>query len=547
MRASAVSRKAKQNVLGRAEPVVSRYLIAACLVASFVQSCFFAWAMVPDPDETVHVFLGRMAITGQISLFQDELPGFRAPLPFYFFGLSQLVFDRNIVAARITSAVLGVLCLVLVMLLATRTGGRLCGILTLLFAVTESALIGFFAQTSYHSLTSFFLLTALYFVFGTESRHKHILAMLACSCLFFTRTLMLPVIPFAMLYLLWKEKIAAARLAIVAAAIVPPLAFFLYDPRHLKLLAYVPLLGGFVRSYGYQSPERMMAPLQYDPENTPIGALLILARWYKPWLLAAVVFAASVAAIAIRGRSIRAFFSSRAVNVSALIAIYLAAMHLLGSRGSWTGAVGYLASFGILGAIILGFGFSTLIEKYCATPMYRRGFLVSLATLFAWAPLASPPPALPRAVPYDHPPTRALATLGEALRTTIPAESRIFNLGATQALYTGGLTPYLRQNFAFNTLSSITDERVRTKSGLWGEREIEEWLGHDADYAVIAPASVGGYRDTCSSCVALVESMLARNFQQIRVLTDDSGQTYIVYKRSRHETRGSVVESSHAS
>ena len=525
-------------------PVVPRWLIAACLVASFVQSCFFACAMVPDPDETVHVFLGRLAITGQISLFQDELPGFRAPLPFYFFGLSQLLFDRSILAARVMSAALGTLCLLLLMLFATRIGDRLCGILTLLFVVTDGALIGFFAHTSYHTLTSFFLVTALYVVFATDLRHKRVLAMLACSCLFFTRTLMMPLIPLAMLYLLWKEKSRADRLAIVAAAIVPPLAFFLYDQRHLKLLAYVPLLSASVRSYGYQSPTRMMTPLRYDPDNTPMGALLVLLRWYKPWILAALALGASAVAVAIRGRSLSAFFSNRAVNVTVVVAMYLSVMHLLGSRGSWTGSVGYVASFGILAAIVLGFGFSTLIEHYCSTPMYRRAVFLTLAALFLWAPLASPPPALPRAVSWEHPPTRAFAALAQELSRTIPADARVFNLGATQALYAAGLTPYLRQNFGFNTLSSTTDDRVRTKSGLWGEPEIRGWLSDDADYAVIAPASVDGYRDTCGSCVALVESLLARYFEQVTVLTEYPGQTYIVYKRSRHRPRVSVESSS---
>jgi hypothetical protein len=226
--------------------------------------------------------------------------------------------------------------------------------------------------------------------------------------------------------------------------------------------------------------------------------------------------------------------------VTVVVGVYLSLMHLLGSRGSWTGSVGYIASFGILGAIVLGFGFSSLIEQYGATPMYRRGVLLSLAALFLWAPLASPPPALPSAVSWHDPPTRAFATLAEALRRTIPADARIFNLGATQTLYAAGLTPYLRQNFGFNTLSSTPDDRVRKKSGLWGEPEIRAWLSQDADYAVIVPASVDGYRDTCGSCVALVESLLAQYFEQVTVLAEYPGQTYIVYKRSRHQPRVSV-------
>src|SRR5262249_26909247 len=367
------------------------------------------------------------------------------------------------------------------MLFATKIGGRLCGILTLLFVITDSALIGFFAQTSYHTLTSFFLLIALYLVFATELRHRHVLAMVACSCLFFPRTLMMPLIPIAMLYLLWREKNGVDRLAIVAAAIAPPLAFFLYDQRHLKLLAYVPLLSASVRSYGYQSPMRMMTPLRYDPDNTPLGAVLVLLRWSNPSVVPALALGASAVALALRRRDLGAFFSSRAINVTIVVAMYLSVMHLLGSRGSWTGSVGYIASFGILGAILLGFGFATLIEHYGATPGYRRGLLLSLPVLFLLAPLASPPPALPSAVSWNHPATRAFASLANALRRTIPADAQIFNLGATQTLYAAGLTPYLRQNFGFNTLSSMLDDRVRRRSGLWGEPEIQEWLGHGAD------------------------------------------------------------------
>jgi hypothetical protein len=499
-------------------------------MVSFLQSVFLAHAMVPDIDETVHVFLGRAAITGEISLFQDELPGFRAPLPFYFFGLSQLLFERSIVAARIFSAALGSLCLVLLLLLATRVGGPLCGLLTFLFAVTQSVIIGYFAQSSYHALASLVLLAVLYVVLCTSVPYKNVVAMALCSLFFFIRTLMMPLIPLAMIYLLAKAKGRGERLAIVAAAVVPPLVFFLYDPHHLKLLAYVPILESVVRPLGYQSSPRITATLRYDPANTPMAALILLARWYKAWFVAGIVLAAVMVGLAVRGRSVKTFVSNWKVNLMAVVFFYIALAHLVSVRGSWTGSVGYEPS-GIIAAVLPGFGFSVLIGRYCASAASRRAMLLFLSVLFLVAPTLSRPAALPLAVSFQNSPTRALNDLADALRTVIPSGSHVFHLGASQALYMAGREPYLRQAFGFLTLSPLTDDRVRLRSGLWGETEIRQWLITDADYAVVVPESLDDYRITCPSCMRVAESLLARHFRQVAVLTQYPGLAHIVYKR----------------
>src|SRR5207237_7555003 len=176
-------------------------------------------------------------------------------------------------------------------------------------------------------------------------------------------------------------------------------------------------------------------------------------------------------------------------------------------------------------------GFSTLIAECGGRAAYRRAVLVFLAALFLWAPTASRPPALPLAVSYEHSPIRDLAALGDALRKAIPSDSRIFNVGATQALYIAGLKPYLRQTFGFNTLSPMTEDRVRARSGLWAEPEIRAWLANDADYAVIVPASLDGYRVTCPTCMDLAESLLAQHFDEIAVLDNYPERTHVVYKR----------------
>ena len=90
----------------------------------------------------------------------------------------------------------------------------------------------------------------------------------------------------------------------------------------------------------------------------------------------------------------------------------------------------------------------------------------------------------------------------------------------------------MRQAFGFLTLSPLADDRVRLRSGLWGEAEIRQWLITDADYAVVVPESLDDYRITCPPCMRVAESLLARHFRQVAVLTQYPGLAHIVYKRT---------------
>src|SRR5262249_34113430 len=153
------------------------------------------------------------------------------------------------------------------LLLATRLAGNLCGVLTFLFAVTETAMIGAFAQTLYHTLICLFVLAGLYLTLCSTVPYKNVMAMALCSLLFFTRTLMMPLMPLALIYLITKAKSARERWEIAAAAVLPPLAFFLYDPNHLKLIAWVPIFGFLVRPLGFQSSSRITSVLLFETVN----------------------------------------------------------------------------------------------------------------------------------------------------------------------------------------------------------------------------------------------------------------------------------------
>ena len=106
-----------------------------------------------------------------------------------------------------------------------------------------------------------------------------VLGMATLSLLFLTRTNLWPVIPGVLLVLLVQASDLRQRLLLVAAAGAVPVAFFLSDTRHLKVLAYVPVVGRLVRSLGY-----------------PAGWSLIghPARMYECWTFAALFLCAIV-------------------------------------------------------------------------------------------------------------------------------------------------------------------------------------------------------------------------------------------------------------
>src|SRR4029077_505497 len=126
------SRRPEGPSAGRSLSRLRALLVGLCLAASAMQSFFFAWALAPDSEEEMYMYLGKLALTGHISLFQDDLTGNRMPLPYYVLALSQLVWPRILLAARFVSASLGLICLVLVWRIASLLAGEVAGILALL-------------------------------------------------------------------------------------------------------------------------------------------------------------------------------------------------------------------------------------------------------------------------------------------------------------------------------------------------------------------------------------------------------------------------------
>lgn len=500
-----------------------------------LQSAFFIYALVTDGDaEGVYLYHGYLAVTGQISLYQDEMTGHRVPLPYYVIGLSQVLWGPSLVAGRAVSAALGLGVLVLVWLLASRLGGELCGMLASLFAVTQAYLLGYFAWATFHSLISFLLLAGLYVLLATDLRWRRVLAMGVSTLLFFTRPQIWPLHPLALAFLAWEAESRRERWALTAVAAVPPAVFLLADVRHLKLLTQIPGLDRFVLPLGFQAvavPHRV----EHDWRVAVTGALGLLGRSYKAWIVAAAVLLAVLTWRAVRGRPVGEFVANRGVVVVAVVTAYLAAWQFVIVRFSAKAAVGYFPSFAILAAIPLGYGFAVLLRGSRAASMPRMALGALLVAIFLVSPVVSPPPALPLAVAYDRPAMVALQDLVTALRSLVPPGSRVFLFGPSESLFMAGLRPYLQQANHLETLSPVTDDWIRRRSGQWGHAEILEWLGRDADYAVVRLAILREARATqhtpAGNNVDLIESLLSRHFALVGVLDQYPGAEFYVYRR----------------
>lgn len=512
-------------------------LIGLLLAASVTQSLFFAWALVPDPEEEMYMYLGRLALTGRISLFQDELVGNRMPLPYYVVGLSQLAFPRSFIAARLLSAVLGLACLIFVWRIATRLAGELAGILALLFAATQGFLIGYFDVVSYHSLVSLFLLLALYLELCTEWPYRRIAAMALVSLLFFTRTTVMPLIPAALLYFVWRATNVRERALLVAIAMVPPAAFLVSDIRHWKFFAYVPVLDRVAGALGFASNRGGSFEVgNIVPGENPLrSACLLFARWYRMWIVAMVGIIAVAVAARAHGRSIRPLVDNYGVNVVAGTVLYLACWQFL-IMGPWKLqlAVGYFPQFAILAAICLGYWVACALGDLAPSPGLRGAGLAGLCAFFLLAPALSRPLMLPLSVSWRDPPVTALYGLGAELARVIPPGSQVFHVGGPMGLYVAGLDPFLRQERGLLSLAPTSVDGRLARSGFWDQRDIKRWLTLESDYAVIVPAHVVPYRGTMlEPGIALVDALLASHFVRVAEIDRYPGLRYEVYRRAR--------------
>src|SRR5438067_13156667 len=100
-----------------------RVLVGSAFAIYIVVALVLGRTMYSWDDETAYLAFGRAVWTTGASLFQDELPGHRMPLPFYVIGLSQLPIGPTLWGGRLLGIGIGLTTLALVVAVVRRRGG----------------------------------------------------------------------------------------------------------------------------------------------------------------------------------------------------------------------------------------------------------------------------------------------------------------------------------------------------------------------------------------------------------------------------------------
>lgn len=507
---------------------VRRVFLALLLVAILAQGVFAALYLLPWEDESGYLVLGGLAVRGDISLYQEEILGERFPIPFYLLGATQLLAGRSLLTARLFSLLLGLAAVVLVYALGRRLGGPACGALAAIFLGTQTMVVGYYATAMYHALCSLIVVAGLYLVFEMRAP---LVGMAVFSLLSLVRPNMAVMIPFVLVFLLLHSRQWRARAALVAVAALPTVVFFLSDPAHLKILAYVPILHGLVRPLGYVSLFRLGGEALTAGSDWPSG-LAWFGRRYLVWLAAG--FGLLVLALLARahGRAPVAPSGSREMRVIGALLIYTLAWqglilgHYPKSIAAWT------ASFAALGAIVLGYHAARLLQDARLPSIARTALAGGLLACFLVGPALSTHTNMPRPLPANTT-IGVLRHAAAAVHHAIPSGSRVFLVGMSILPYLGNVDPYHQQLVHSWTLVPKGDPVELHRSGLWGPGDIEKWLGLEAPFAIVQPSRLAAWHgvEAYRGLAERIEALLGSRFRLVTEIDDYPLGVYRFYER----------------
>lgn len=513
---------------GRAIPF---WLGAAALCVAFViYGAWIAQRLVTWTDESAYVHLGYLAASGRISLFQDEMTGSRMPLPFWINGWSQVAFGRSLFAARLVSLGIGVAVVCLTAAIGRRLAGDFGGLLAAAFLVSQGVIVGYFATGTYHTVAATILLAGFaLMVMGGRPWHR-VAGVMVLSLLFLTRTNLWPIVPAGVvgLWLVvhgWRERVWIT----LGAAVVPAL-FFLSDVRHLKVLAYVPVLRRLVRPLGY--------PLGWSLIEIPklsvserLMAVVRFGRTYEYWALAALVLACLLVLAWWRGWPVHAFVGDGRTRLVAAGIVYIALFQFLILWDFPKAFVAWFPSYAPLVAVLLGAGFALVIRDGGWRRGGRIAIWVALVLMLAAPAVIIRHPLLPIGPDAATRPMRDLAEAAAHMRELVPPDARVFLLGDSLIPYLAGSTPYLQQIHSTNTLAVVQERSGIEKGGLWGDVEMDRWLSKDADYVVLE-LQEGVYLATRRpGQSARFRALLAEHFERIGRVDEYRWFVYDIYAR----------------
>jgi hypothetical protein len=514
-------------------PRAYRLLLVVMTLLYLGQGLYYSRTLISTEDEESYLALGDLALRGRIGLFQDELTGQRLPIPFYVLGLSQIVAGPGLWAGRLLSVALGALVLALTVAAAQRLHSRTAGLLAGFLLATQGAIVAYYSIAAYHAWSALVLMAAVWVLLHSQS-WRGPLGMAVASVLTLSRTTMVPAVPFLLGWAWLVSGTWRARLAVVALAIAPPLAFLLWDPTHLKILAHIPFMGGLVEPLGYRSILHFQVVTPADLPSQ-LWSLVRFARRYESWVVAAAGI--GVAAVLLRLR--RGRWTARPVPAG-LIAVaalggWLLLCHLVMFRLNFKWAIAYFPDFAPPAAVVMGVIAARLRERM---DMPRAGRIVlrwslAFALVMSVVLIRSPMMQTPRPVPFRDDPVQQINRAAARLAEMVPPGERIFFFGPAMAVHLAGRLPYLQQLMAPGTFAANDgDARTVARSGVWGRTEIERWLGHEVRHAVVNPLHLDAYAAAGrSEGVARIRALLAERFELIGRIEDASWSVLEVYRR----------------
>jgi hypothetical protein len=525
-----VSVETAERYLSR--PAVRRVVFSLITVIFLAQGLYYSRALVLVEDEAGYLALGSMALTGQISLYEDDIPNGRMPLPYYVLGASQLLSGPSVWAGRLVSLGVGLVVLWLTINVATKLRGRTCGVLAALVLAAHGDVVGIFSIASYHALSALMLVGVLRVFLGPTSPTRNVMGAAATSLIFLTRTTIAPAVVFFAAIALARARTWRNRLLVVVATVSMPSLFFLADHRHLKILTNVPILDRLATAFGYHS-QFFFTSLIFDSVLRPsfgeqLWSVARIGRRYEAWVFAGCVLTAvRVWTVWRRAPVPRAV--SGDLRLAAGLFVYMFASLFVIFRANVIWIIGFLPELAPLVAVLLAAGFShtalTIGRNRAARAVTAAGFVGTLVLMIAF--VRNPLLPVPAGRLFADDPIARLNTEAVNLREMIAPHSEVFLMGESAPLYLAGRMPYLRQ--ALTPFTIVVDDRdgwAVAKSGLWGADQMERWLSAGAEFAVIQWPLFRQDSAHWHAFAARLERTLAAHFRPLGVVGD-----YEVYRR----------------
>ena len=519
-------------------PELGRWLLPLALpmiVALYaVQGFYFARTVVPAQDAVQYLLVGGKVVRGEIGVYDDGLPGNRAPLPFYVLGLTQVLAGPSLRAARWLNVGVGVLTLLLMTALCRRLAGEAAALLAALFLATQGVVVAYYSYEGYPAFAAFCFTLALYVLLGEDSRLRRVVGAALVGLLFFVRSNLWPVIPFLLGYALWRARGKAERILLTLVVTAPPLVYLAWDVSHLKILAYVPVARGWVARLGYVS-----ALVLDDRETLALPAqvwrIAQLARRYEFWALAILLLLAVMVWRLATGRFHWNGARRPELAVMAALLVFVTIVHLVLYSWDWKWLGFYLLSHATLVPILLGVGYAELLAT-SAPGTWRRRLLVAALVVVLVPPLYFVRnPLLPIGEMKARRPYAAVHAAAAHLRRVVPHDARVFFYGLNPVYYLSGLpATYLQQVYYLDPYPQVeASEWVVRRMGFVSSSNMRRWLSTEADWAVIDETWLEVRRRTpgLHDPEGQMAALLARYFEVVDTIAEYPYSRYVVYTR----------------